>query len=229
MPNTDPASQSPDSTTPSQEAPQSDQNKELDRSQAASGTGADKSSGGENLFHDYNDTDGAPDASSGPTRSNYSENDFSQAAVNWVAAEFIHHHKSGSWYALLGLAAVIIAALVYVITHDFISTGVVVFGALLFGVYGARKPRQVPYTLTLKIIKIDQKQYFLEGYRSFSVVPEGDANSIILMPMKRFSVPVTILYPSDVEAKILDILSAILPQADYQHDVIDQLLHRIRF
>src|ERR1700728_3216444 len=61
--------------------------------------------------------------------------------VSWTASEFIHHQKTAGWYFMLGLAGVILAAIVFLLTKDKISTGVIIFATLIFGYYANRKPR----------------------------------------------------------------------------------------
>ncbi|MEJ0072784.1 MAG: hypothetical protein WDN27_01690 [Candidatus Saccharibacteria bacterium] len=57
--------------------------------------------------------------------------------LSWSAAEFIEHQKSPTWYALLILAGAAAAALDYFATKDKISTGIILFAAITFGVFAA--------------------------------------------------------------------------------------------
>ena len=50
--------------------------------------------------------------------------------VIWTASEYIAHDKDFGWYAGLGLVAVVLSALLYVITREYISVFVALFGAL---------------------------------------------------------------------------------------------------
>jgi hypothetical protein len=160
-------------------------------------------------------TEGAPAASAG--------------GVNWTASEFVAHEKSTGWYGGLAIAAVIIAAFVYLLTKDKISTTVVVVAALALGVLGARKPRQLRYQLDEAGFSIGQKHYSYEMFRSFSVVPEGAFSSIVFMPLKRFAPVTTLYYPPESEDKILDVLAQRLPFEDHKADAVDSLMRRIRF
>ena len=150
-------------------------------------------------------------------------------AVTWTASEFVAHHKTTGWYVMLFAAALVGAGAVYLFTHDIISSSVVIIAAVFFGVFAARQPRELRYSLDGRGVQIGAKYYSLAGFRSFSVVPEGGVTSIILMPLRRFA-PLTTLYFADQdESRIVDILSLSLPLEEYRHDVIDQFLHRIRF
>ncbi len=149
--------------------------------------------------------------------------------VGWTGPEFIHHQKQSGWYLVYSVVAVILIAIIYLVTKDIPSTVVIAAGALMFGIYSARKPRDVQYVLTPTGIKISQKAYGLENFRSFAVVEEVGVDTIVFLPLKRFSPSLTICYPADQEERIITLLSPLLPQSDYQHDAVDRLMHRIRF
>ena len=149
--------------------------------------------------------------------------------IEWTASEFIAHHKSPGWYLGLILATAAIAGLVYFITADFISVAVVIVGAVLLGVYGARQPRQLRYRLDRRGVTIGDKTYTYHDFRSFAVMPEGAFSSIVFMPLKRFSPSITIYYAPADEEKIMAILGEELPFEPQRRDAIDNLMKRIRF
>lgn len=149
--------------------------------------------------------------------------------IEWTASEFIAHDKSGVWYGGLATAAVVLAGIVLLLTHDFISAGVIIFGALLFGVYANRKPRQLPYRLTHHGLDVGQRHYDLHQFRSFSIVPEGVFSSIVLMPLRRFAPLTTIYYAPEDEARIVAVLSQQLPHAEHHPDPVERLMRLIRF
>jgi hypothetical protein len=150
--------------------------------------------------------------------------------VSWTASEFIAHEKSVGWYISLGLAALVVATAIFLITKDKISVVVVVVGALILGVYGGHQPRQLAYRLDAQSLSIGDKHHSYEEFRSFSIIPEGALSSIIFMPLKRFALPVTIYYAPDDKDKIVAMLSDCLPfDEEHKHDAIDRLMRRIRF
>jgi len=150
-------------------------------------------------------------------------------SVSWSASEFIHHQKSAGWYITLGLAGIILAAITFLLTKDKISTGVIIFAALIFGFYASHKPRTLNYKLDDSGLSIGEKFYSYGSFKSFAVAEEGAFSSIVLMPLKRF-MPLTSLYyePKD-ETKITDILALRLPVETHKRDAVDSLMNRIRF
>lgn len=150
-------------------------------------------------------------------------------SISWTASEFIAHSKSSGWYMVLIGAALVIAVLVWLVTKDMVSSAVVVIGALLLAVYGARQPRQLEYRVDQQGLAIGARQHGFHEFRSFSIVPEGAFNGIVLMPLKRFSPLITIYYAPEDEDKIVALLSERLPMEERKKDVIDRLMWRIRF
>jgi hypothetical protein len=158
-----------------------------------------------------------------------SYNDSPGDSVEWSASEFIAHHKSFGWYAVLGLVTVVTGALVLLLTKDKISTGAVVFVAVVLGIVAARKPRTLPYKLDQGGLAIGNKFFDYGQFRSFALVDEGAFTSVMFLPLKRFMPVVTIYFEPQDEEKIVEILSNHLPLETHQLDPLDQLMRKIRF
>lgn len=122
-----------------------------------------------------------------------------------------------------------VAFVLYMLTRDAVTAAVVVVGGLFLGVYGARKPRQIQYQVDFQGIRVGARRYEYGLFRSFSVVPEGAFASIVLMPLKRFSPPLTLYYSPSDEENILSILGTQLPFENRKPDFTDSLMRRIRF
>lgn len=150
-------------------------------------------------------------------------------SVSWTASEFVAHEKGISWYAALVVCALVLLVLVYVVTKDKITTGIILFTAIAFGVYAKRKPQTLPYHLDSTGLTVGSKFYGYNQFRSFSVIHDGAFSSISFMPLQRFMPVITVYYAPEDEAKIVQILTARLPAENRGRDFIDRFLHRIRF
>jgi hypothetical protein len=148
---------------------------------------------------------------------------------SWNAPEFIHHPKNFAWYTLFALASLVLAALIFFLTKSIVSTSVVIVGALLLAYYSAKMPKEIPYAMNNRGITVGQRNYTYENFRSFSVVQEGTARSIVFMPQKRFALMLSIYYQVKDEEIIVGLLSTVLPMTEFSHDAVDRLMHRIRF
>lgn len=152
-----------------------------------------------------------------------------QPEITWTASEYIAHNKDMSWYLLVGVGGALLAAIVYLLTRDRISTGMVVIVTILFAVAAARKPRVITYTINHDGIYIGQRFHPFVEYRSFTVHREGVFANIELLPFKRF-MPMTSIYCSpDNEDDILDVLSQYVPYEAPRHSIVDSFARRIRF
>lgn len=149
--------------------------------------------------------------------------------ITWTASEYVEHEKNGGWYLMLALAALVLAVIIYLITHDKISAGVVIFGAVALGVYGARPPRQLTYQLDSSGLTIGQKSFNYNDFRSFAVVPEGAFSSIVFVHHKRFAPLTTIYCAPDNEDQVIDMLARRLPVEEHKIDAVEHLMRRIRF
>lgn len=151
------------------------------------------------------------------------------AAVSWTASEFIAHQKSFSWYALLVLITAVVAAAIFFLTKDKVSTTVVVLAAIVFGVYASRKPRTIGYKVDNAGLTIGQKFYDYGQFRSFAIMDEGAFSSIVFMPLQRFLPLITVYYDPKDEQRIVDTLSDQLPLDTHKLGLLDQFMRRIRF
>jgi hypothetical protein len=149
--------------------------------------------------------------------------------ITWTASEFIAHEKSPGWYALLALGGVVGAGVIYALTKDEITAGIVLLAAVLLGVFAARKPHVQQYTINQYGIHIGQRTYSFQGFKSFSVTEEGAIASVVFMPLKRFMPALTIYVAPDMENQVLDYLAGFLPLERHRQDAVDSLMKHIRF
>lgn len=149
-------------------------------------------------------------------------------SIAWTASEFIAHSKTTGWYfMLIGVTAVIAVAAFFL--TDIITTVMIVIVALLFGIMGSRKPRELPYRIDELGVQVDRKMYDFTNFKSFSIVQEEGIESIWFMPMQRFKPGLSIYFSPQEGQQIVDFLGEFLPYEEKQLDTIDQLMHRIRF
>jgi len=168
--------------------------------------------------------DDAEPAPGGPAAESGGETD-----ISWTASEFVAHEKTTGWYASLLLGSLLLAALVYLVTKDVISVGVVVVAGVLLAIYGSHQPRQIQYSIDAGGINVGQGHYSYDGFKYFSVATEGAFSSLVFMPLKRFAIPLTIYYAPADEERILDVVSSQLPLEEHRLDAVDNLMKRIRF
>lgn len=170
-----------------------------------------------------------PEAPSPPPAQDIQATEDDGQGITWTASEFIAHHKSAGWYVGLMVGTVALAAVIFLLTKDKVSTGVAIIAGLMLGIYAAHQPRQLEYRVDGHGVSIGQSQHPYDEFRSFSVVPEGAFSSIVFMPLKRFALPTTLYYAPADEDRIVSILADQLPLENHQPDAVDRLMRRIRF
>ena len=155
--------------------------------------------------------------------------------VNWKASEYIHHEKNSSWYfGLLG-AAILVGVILYLVNDDLTSFGGITSYAVLavmtaaIMVYANRKPETLEYHLDPEILRIGDREYLLDDFRSFSIVQDGGVVSVTLAPLKRFMPPVSLYYDPNDEENIINILASVLPHEETELDFVDRLIRKVRF
>src|SRR5690606_16687884 len=137
-------------------------------------------------------------------------------------SEFVAHQKGAGWYLLLAVIAIAGAAAIYLLTGDMVAAGVILFAALAFGIFAARKPRVLRYRVDRDGLHIEDKLYHYGNFKSFAVVEEDAIHSVLLLPMKRFMPALTVYYAPEDEPKIVDALADYLPLQPAQNDLIDR-------
>lgn len=92
------------------------------------------------------------------------------------------------------------------------------------------KPREVAVTLDAEALTVNGESFPLDRFRSFSVDGEADQTYIILVPRKRFALPVCVA-PSDsdsINKRILVQLEQQLPYVEVAPGAFERLVRWLR-
>lgn len=149
--------------------------------------------------------------------------------VQWKASEFIDHQKSPAWFFPLIIGMLLLSGGIYLLTRDILATAVILLGGAAFGVYARQKPRTLTYTLLPESIKVGQRSYSYDDFRTFSIIQDGALFSIFLQPVKRFMPPLTIYFDPEDGDEIFEALSMHLPHQEREQDPVERLMRKIRF
>lgn len=168
-------------------------------------------------------------AGSAPDVANASATVKASDDVQWSASEFIAYQKTAGWYLLILLGIVALAAVVFLATQDYLSSGAIVVAGILFLMFASRKPRVLNYSVNSSGLTIGQKHYTFKDFRSFSIIEETHVRSIMLTPLKRFMPAISMYFEPTDERKITEALSAYLPYEDRKQDAVDKVMQRLRF
>ena len=171
----------------------------------------------------------------GQQESQFSTSDSSQpeaalpSQVSWTASEYISHAKGPGWFILLGLALFTLVGLIFFTTKDVIASVLVGIAGLTFGIFAARPPQVLDYTINNQGITIGRRSHPFNELKSFAIIDNGVIPSLMLLPLKRFMPPITVFYEPKEEEAIINMLAAYLPHEEKEPDFIDRLMGHIRF
>lgn len=152
-----------------------------------------------------------------------------EGPVKWSASEYIANPKNSAWFVGLTFAVVAISMGVYFITSDMVTTIVIILTGIAFGVFAARQPKTLEYTVGDSGLQFGPKFYHYDNFKSFSVVNDGAFSRISLSPLKRFMPPLSLHYSPEDEEKIIKILADHLPYEEPKQDLIENIAKKIRF
>jgi len=149
--------------------------------------------------------------------------------VTWTAPEFVAHEKGASWYLMFGVAAVVLIALVALITRSIYSSVIAVIICVIFGIGAGRKPRDMNYAVDGHGVGAGRSFHPYSDFRAFSMTTEGNLINVTLIPLKRFMPPMTLYMDPANQNPVVDVILRHLPLEDHQADPIERLMSRIRF
>lgn len=150
-------------------------------------------------------------------------------SFTWTASEYIEHDRSASWYLMLFLATAALATGTYFLTKEYFAVGTIILVGIVIGIFARQKPRKITYELSRSGLRVGEKLYNYNLFRSFSLTKDGALNSVQLSPLKRLMPPLSAYYDAADEEKIADILGDHLPYEDAKPDHIDRLSRRLKF
>ena len=150
------------------------------------------------------------------------------ATISWTASEYIDHQRGASWYALLIVVTIVLATAVYFLTKDYFATGTIAILGIIVAVFVGRKPAQVNFELSDSGLRVGEKTYNYNLFKSFTIIREGSLTSLSLTPIKRFMAPVSAYFDPKDEQKITEVVGEHLPLEQHAPSAIDRLSLRLR-
>lgn len=152
-----------------------------------------------------------------------------EVPVHWSASEYIHFEKGGMWYVVFIIVALGLAALGYFVMHSITFAVLVIVMAIAVLVFARRPPRTIEYTLSGRHgLYVGERLYNLNDFKAFGLIRDGQHNSIMLIPIKRFSPGVSVYFPEEAGEEIVDILGSRLPMETLKLDMIDIVVRQLR-
>lgn len=149
--------------------------------------------------------------------------------VTWEAQEYVHIDKSPIWFVLFVVVVLGLIAIDLFLLKSYTFSALVVVMAVAVIIYTRRPPRTLTYALSMQQgLYVGERLYHFDEFKAFGLVKDGDNNSILLIPRKRFSPGVSVFFPEAVGEKVVDILGQRLPMENLKLDIIDIVVRKLR-
>ena len=147
--------------------------------------------------------------------------------VSWQSHEYTQYDKSPVWYViLLIVTSVLIGLSILFNAWSFAVLIPIMVVALMM--YAHRPPQTVNYTVSEQGLYINDTLHPMGEFRAFAVGKEMDHNSLVLIPIKRFRPSIKISFPDEVGESIVDVIGAFIPSQDFQIDLFDKIIQKLR-
>ena len=149
--------------------------------------------------------------------------------VHWRASEYIATKKNGLWFVIFVIVVLGLIAVDIFFWHSYIFSVLVVVMAVALIVFYRSPPKEIDYTLSGdQGLYIGEKLYHFSEFKAFGLIQDQGQHSIMLIPIKRFAIGVSVYFPEEVGEKIVDILGARLPMQALKLDAIDVIVRKLR-
>ena len=89
-----------------------------------------------------------------------------ESSFEWEAPEYEHHERSNDWYWAMGILAVALLVVAFFLKSVLFGL-LVLLGGFSLGLYSARKPEIVSFSIGARGMAIEDKIYFFEDLKSF--------------------------------------------------------------
>lgn len=149
--------------------------------------------------------------------------------VTWTAQEYVHLDKSPLWFVLFVIVVLGLISIDVFILKSWTFSALVIVMAIAVIIYTRRPPRELTYALSVKQgLYVGERLYHFDEFKAFGLIKDGEHNSIMLIPTKRFSPGVSVYFPEEAGEQIVDILGQRLPMEELKLDVIDIVVRKLR-
>ena len=153
----------------------------------------------------------------------------SDDVVHWNAIESIPQEKNGQWFVIFYIVVLLFIAIDIFFIKSYTFSVLVLVMAIAIVILSRRPPRSINYTLSgNQGLYINEKLYHFSEFKSFGFLKDQEHNSVILLPIKRFSPGTSVYFPEEVGEKIIDILGARLPMENLKLDIVDIIARKLR-
>jgi len=149
-------------------------------------------------------------------------------AVNFLAPEFLYYKKGAGWYLALISAGLIIIGIAIWQKMWFLGA-IILLSLIVFLQYSKMRPQSKKCHISLYHIKINDKIFPIEWFKSFSLIYDKPHSHLFLETAKRLSTSFWLHVKMKDLKRVRDSLLAILPEKPVQESFMVKINRWIKF
>lgn len=149
--------------------------------------------------------------------------------IYWSATEYTPADKNFLWFFVFALVVIALVAADILFLHYYTFSALIIVMALAIVVLTKRPSKSIQYTLSDEQgLYIGDILHPFNEYKSFSYLQDGNRHMIMLIPVKRFSLPTSVYFPEEAGEQIVDVFGARLPMENRKLDIVDVIVRKLR-
>lgn len=150
-------------------------------------------------------------------------------AISWEAPEHHHVEKGNDWF--FALIIIVVALVITAILFNNVLLALLLgIGGGVLGMAAARKPRIVPFSVSVRGVKIEDTLHAFSTLGAYSIDEEDPRGPQLLLRSEKMMLPLIVLpIPQDYIDDIEAILKERLPEEELEEPLLLKLLEVLGF
>lgn len=160
---------------------------------------------------------------------NFFEMEQTPRSITWEAPEHHHVEKGNDWFFALVIIVLALVVCAILFNNVLLALLIGLAGGALF-VSGAKRPSIIPYAVTVRGVKVDDRIYPYSTLDSYRIDEEDHKGPQLLLKSERKLMPLIVIpIPVDHIDDIDDLLRVNLEEEDLEEPLIVKLLELVGF
>jgi hypothetical protein len=148
-------------------------------------------------------------------------------AITWEAPEHYYQEKKPDWYLVLGIIVIAVSVAAIMLGNVLFALLIVVSGITL-SVAAAKKPSVIPFSISVRGIKIDEDLYPYTTLKAYCIDEEDVRGpQLIIQTKKRFTPLIVIPIPTQYVDDVEDLIRNRLTEKHLEEPLFMKMLERI--
>jgi len=149
--------------------------------------------------------------------------------INWEGYEHHHIEKGADWFWILGIITVAVTVAAVLLGNTLFAILLFIAG-LVTALHARQVPKVIPFAITQRGIRIDEKIYPYSTLESFYIDEEDPMGPQMLVKSEKLFMPLLILpLPEEYIDEIEDLIASRLPEEHLEEPIATKLLEFFGF